>query len=68
MFAQGTFFKELFFRKILKILPICDNEKKSVRLLRNTRNRFDFWNSCKRLQNFVNVEARVCHKFAVAEF
>ena len=21
------------------------------------RNRFDFWNSCKRLQNFVNVEA-----------
>ena len=21
------------------------------------RNHFDFWNSCKRLQNFVNVEA-----------
>ena len=26
-FAQGTFFKEPFLRKILAILPICDNEK-----------------------------------------
>ena len=56
MFAQGTFFKELFLRKILSILPICDNEKIST-LIACTRNRFDFWNSCKRLQNFVNVEA-----------
>ena len=26
------------------------------------RNRFDFWNSCKRLQNFVNVEALVLNQ------
>ena len=26
-------------------------------LIACTRNRFDYWNSCKRLQNFVNVEA-----------
>ena len=26
------------------------------------RNGFDFWNSCKRLQNFVNVEALVLYR------
>ena len=31
--------------------------KKIITLIACTRNRFDFWNSCKRLQNVVNVEA-----------
>ena len=31
--------------------------KKCSTVIACKRNRFDFWNSCKRLQNFVNVEA-----------
>ena len=31
--------------------------KKFSTVIAGKRNRFDFWNSCKRLQNFVNMEA-----------
>ena len=31
--------------------------KKCSTVIACKRNCFDFWNSCKRLQNFVNVEA-----------
>ena len=31
--------------------------KKFSTVIACKRNRFDFWKSCKRLQNFVNVEA-----------
>ena len=37
--------------------------KKIITLIACTRNRFDFWNSCKRLQNFVNVEALITHVY-----
>ena len=33
--------------------------KKFSTVIACKRNRFDFWNSCKRLQNFANVEALV---------
>ena len=33
--------------------------KKFSTVIACKRNRFDFWKSCKRLQNFVNVEALV---------
>ena len=33
--------------------------KKISTVIACKRNRFDFWNSCKRLQNFVNVEALI---------
>ena len=66
IFAQGTFFNKLFFRKILAILSICDKEKISM-VIACTRNRFDFWNSCKHLQNFVNVEAIVEHSMNIHE-
>ena len=40
----GDFYRSVTMKKISTVIA-CK------------RNRFDFWNSCKRLQNFVNVEA-----------
>ena len=57
--TRYIFQRTLFLGKILAILPIWDNEKKLNTVIACKRNRFDFWNSCKRLQNFVNVEALV---------
>ena len=48
--------RALFYEKYWRFLPVCDNEKIST-VIACKRNRFDFWNSCKRLQKFVNVEA-----------
>ena len=56
MFAQGTFFKELFLEKYWQFYRSAIMKKIST-LIACTRNRFDFWNLCKRVQNFVNVEA-----------
>ena len=59
MFAQ-IHFSEFFVRgKNWRFLPICDKEKKSSTVIVCKRNRFHFWITCKRLQNFVNVEARI---------
>ena len=41
--------------------------KKIITLIACTRNRFDFWNSCKRLQNFVNVEALVVQQIGYGQ-
>ena len=40
----------------MAILPICHNEKIST-VIECKQKRFDFWNSCKHLQSFVNIEA-----------
>ena len=55
--AQGTFFKG-FTGKILAILRSCIMEKISLEVTCK-RNRFGYWQSCKRLPNFVNVAALV---------
>ena len=57
MFAQGTIFSELFFRKNIGDFYRSATMKKISTVIACKRNRFYFWNSCKRLQNFVNVEA-----------
>ena len=49
-----TFFNEYFFRK--NIGDFSDNEKFST-VIACKGNRFDFQNSCKHVQNFVNMEA-----------
>ena len=56
IFTQGTFFKEFFLGKILAILPICIMKKNNLEVFCK-RNRLGYWNSCKRLPNFVNVAA-----------
>ena len=58
IFAQGTFFK-VFLGKISAILPICIMKKKFNLEVTFKRYRFGYWNSCKRLPNFVNVAALV---------
>ena len=56
IFAQGTFFK-WFLGNILAILPIRIMKKKINLEVTCKRNRLGYWNSCKRLPNFVNVAA-----------
>ena len=41
--------------------------KKISTVIACKRNRFDFWNSCKRLQNFVNMEALPLLRIAYAD-
>ena len=48
---------ELFFRKNIGNFYPSATMKKFSTVIACKRNRFDFWNLCKRLQNFVNVEA-----------
>ena len=50
------FSKSSFLGKYWQFYRSAIMEKISM-LIACTRNRFDFWNSYKRLQNFVNVEA-----------
>ena len=57
IFAQGTFFK-VFLGKISAILPICIMKKINLEVTFK-RYRFGYWNSCKRLPNFVNVAALI---------
>ena len=42
--------------------------KKISTVIACKRNRFDFWNSCKRLHNFVNVEALVIGNISIDNF
>ena len=51
----------------MAILPICDNEKKIRMIVACKQNHFDFWNLCKRLQNFVNMEAVIYRTHKVHE-
>ena len=53
--AQGTFFKG-FLGKISAILLICIIIKINLEVTCK-RNRSGYWNSCKRLPNFVNMAA-----------
>ena len=55
IFAQGTFFKG-FLGKILAILRSCIMKKINLEVTCKW-NCFGYWNSCKRLPNFVNVAA-----------
>ena len=55
IFAQGTFFKG-FLGKISAILRSCIMKKINLEVTYK-QNRFSYWNSCKRLPNFVNVAA-----------
>ena len=56
IFAQGTFFKG-FFRENIGDFKELHNEKKKNLEVTCKLNRFSYWNSCKRLPNFVNVAA-----------
>ena len=55
IFAKVTFFK-WYLGKILAILPIRIMKKINLEVTCK-RNRLGYWNSCKRLPNFVNVAA-----------
>ena len=55
IFAQGTFFK-WFLGKISAILLICIMKKINLEVTCKW-NRLGYWNSCKRLPNFVNLAA-----------
>ena len=56
IFAQGTFFKGIF-RENNGDFTALHNEKKFNLEVTFKRYRFGYWNSCKRLPNFVNVAA-----------
>ena len=56
IFAQGTYFKVFFSENIVDFTEL-HNEKNIILEVRCKRNRFSYWNSCKRLPNFVNVAA-----------
>ena len=49
-----TWFK--FFKEKISDLPICIMKKSNLEVPCK-RNRFGYWNSCKRLPNFVNLAA-----------
>ena len=66
MFAQGTIFKSSFLGKNIGDFYRSATMKKCSTVIACKRNRFDFWNSCKRLQNFVNVEALTASNTRVA--
>ena len=53
--AQGTLFK-VFFRENIGDFTDLHNEIISLEVMCK-RNRFGYWNSCKRLPNFINVAA-----------
>ena len=55
IFAQGTFFKCIL-GKISSVLPICIMKKYNLEVMCKLNR---YWNSCKRLPNFVNVTALV---------
>ena len=55
IFAQGTFFKG-FLGKILGILRSSIMKKINLEVMCK-RDRFGYWNLCKRLPSFVNVAA-----------
>ena len=57
IFGQGTFFK-WFLGKISAILPNCRMKKIDLEVTCK-RHHFFYWNSCKRLPNFVNVATLV---------
>ena len=54
IFAQGTFFKGYFTENIE--LQSCIMKKINLHVTCK-RHRFGYWNSCKRLLNFLNVAA-----------
>ena len=56
LFARGTFFKVVF-RENIGDFTDLHNEKKINLEVTFKRYRFGYWNSCKRLPNFVNVAA-----------
>ena len=57
IFAQGTFFI-WFFKENIGDFTVLHNEKLNLEVTCK-QNRFGYWNSCKRLPNFVNVGALV---------
>ena len=55
--TRHNIFKSSFFRKIIGDFYRSATMKKCSTVIACKRNRSDFWNLCKRLQNFVNLEA-----------
>ena len=56
IFAQGTFFKGFYRENIGNFTELNNGEKISLEVTCKW-NRFSYWNSCKRLPNFVNLAA-----------
>ena len=48
--------RAIFYEKYWRFLPICHNQKFST-VIACKQNRFDFWNSCKGLQNRFPIDA-----------
>ena len=58
VYLHMVHFSSVFLGKILAILPICIMKKINLEVTCK-RNRLGYWNSCKRLPNFVNMAALI---------
>ena len=64
IFTQGTFFKGFFRKNIGEFIELHNKENDLE--ITCKRNCFGYWNSCKRLPNFVTVADLRCNSHIVA--